>query len=157
MMQWRRVILPILLFASATNGCVGAATSPITIVNSGSTNTLGFTIDVAADGSAALTMQHATKTFHLAAATLTKFLSDLNAARRLTTSPAIGSCMKSASFGSVTRIAWQGWTSPDLECPAPNAQIAALASDVREIREAAGIGGPTLHSRAGQSEPPASP
>lgn len=153
-LRCRGMMSGMLLFALA-NASVFAATAPITIVNSGSTNTLGFTIAVGSDGGATLTMAHATKTFHVADATLKKFLADLNAARRMTTSPA-GGCMKSASFGSSTRIAWQGWTSPDLECPAPNAQIAALADDVHAVREAAGIGGPTLHSRAAPSQPPGS-
>jgi hypothetical protein len=145
-----------LVVALAGTALAGAATPPINIVNSGSTNTLGFTIAVATDGSATLTMQHGTKAFHLADATLQRFLADLDAARRITTAPGSG-CMKSASFGSSTRIAWQGWTSPDLECPAPNAQISALAADVHAIREAAGIGTPTLHSWSPQSEPTASP
>lgn len=146
----------ILFFALAANAPVGASLPSASIVNSGSTNTLGFTIAVASDGSATLTMQEATKKFHVASATLAKFFADLGAARKATTGPG-SACMKSASFGSVTRIAWQGWTSPDLECPAANAQIAALSDDVHAIREAAGIGGPTLHSRATQSNPTASP
>jgi hypothetical protein len=156
MLRWRRLVPGIIFVALAANVPLGAAVSPATIVNSGSTNTLGFTIQVTPDGGATLTMQHATKSFHVAGATLKTFFADLSAARRLTTSPQSG-CMKSASFGSATRIAWQGWTSPDLECPAPNAQIAALTNDVHAIREAAGIAGPTLHSRASQSEPPALP
>ena len=114
---------------------------------------LGFTIAVTADGTATLTMQqHATKSFGVAAATLKKLFADLAAARRTTTTPG-SSCIKSASFGSATRIAWQGWTSPDLECPAPNAQIAALIDDVHAIREAAGIGTAPLRSRVMQGEP----
>ena len=152
---WRGLVPGILSFALAASAPLGAATSSATIVNSGSTNTLGFTIVVASDGSATLTMQHVTKSFHVAGPTLKKFFADLAASRKASAGPAAG-CMKSASFGSATRIAWQGWTSPDLECPAPNAQISALTDDVHAIRVAAGIGGPTLHSRAAQSEPPAS-
>lgn len=156
MLRWRQFGPAILFFALAANACVSAAASAATIVNSGSTNTLGFSIAVGSDGSAALTMQQTTKKFHLSDATLKKFFSDLAAARKATNAPASG-CIKSVSFGSATRIAWQGWTSPDLECPASNSEIAALADDVHAIREAAGIGGPTLHSRAPQSEPTASP
>lgn len=156
MLRCRRFVPGTIVLALAATVSLGAALSPASIVNSGSTNTLGFTIRVTPDGGATLTMQQATKSFHVAAATLKKFFADLSVARRLTTSPASG-CMKSASFGSATRIAWQGWTSPDLECPAPNAEISALTGDVHAIREAAGIGGPTLHSRAVQSEPTASP
>lgn len=155
MLRYRAIVPGVLFFALAANAAACAATSPINIVNSGSTNTLGFTIAIAGDGSATLTMQHETKTFQVAPPTLKKFVADINAARR-NTSPAAG-CMKSASFGSATRIAWQGWTSPDLECPASSPQISALIDDVHAIREAAGIANPTLHSTTPQTPPTASP
>ena len=154
----RQGIVPgLLFFALAASTPGGATAAPVMIVNSGSTNMLGFTIAVAADGTATLTMQqHAPKTVHLTASTLKKLLADLAAARRTTTASG-SSCIKSASFGSATRIAWQGWTSPDLECPAPNAQIAALIDDVHAIREAAGVATAPLRSSTIHDEPTASP
>lgn len=156
MLPFRGIVPGILSLALTTSVPAGAATSPIIIVNSGSTNTLGFTINVAADGGSMLTMQRQMKTFQVSTATLKKLLNDLAAAKKASTSPGSG-CIKSASFGSATRITWQGWTSPDLECPASNPQTAALIDDVHAVREAAGIAAPTLHSRAAQSEPTASP
>src|SRR5579862_7382517 len=157
-MRLRRGIVPgILFFALASNSPGCAAIGPVTIVNSGSTNMLGFTIAVAADGTATLTMQqHAPKAFHVNAVTLKKLFADLASARRSAPPPGSG-CIKSASFGSATRIAWQGWTSPDLECPAPNAQIAALIDDVHAIRAAAGVATAPLRSTIIQSEPTATP
>jgi hypothetical protein len=46
--------------------------------------------------------------------------------------------MKSASFGTSTHITWQGWVSPDLECPPKTSAGDALVKDVQEIRQASG-------------------
>ena len=47
--------------------------------------------------------------------------------------------MKSASFGSSTHVKWQGWVSPDLECPPKTSAGDALVKDVDEIRKASGL------------------
>jgi hypothetical protein len=142
--------------ALALSAAAGAATPDrATIVNSGSTNTMGYTIEVRSDGTGSVTIQRGSaKTFHLANGVDVKFFADL-AAARATLTPA-GGCIKSASFGTSTRIAWQGWTSPDLECPAPNAKLSALIDDLHLIRQAAGIGAPPLRSRV-EPGPSASP
>jgi hypothetical protein len=114
------------------------------IVNSGSTNSYGYTISVSSDGKASITLQNrggaaaaAPKAFTVPAATAARFFSDLAVARKenVATVP----CMKSASFGTSTHVTWQGWTSPDLSCPAKDAVGDALISDVSAIREAAGV------------------
>jgi hypothetical protein len=113
------------------------------ITNSGSTNSVGYVIKVSPDGQATLEMQgkggtpSAPKSFTVPAATATRFFSDLAAARKANavTVP----CMKSVSFGTTTRITWQGWQSPDLDCPPKDDLGTALVNDVDAIRKASGI------------------
>jgi hypothetical protein len=145
--------------------CVAAAPPQgATIVNSGSTNSFGYTIAVRSDGTGTLTMQSrgesvagAAKSFTLTAATTARFFSDLAAARKGNVAPS--SCIKSASFGTSTHISWQGWTSPDLSCPPNDSLGEALVRDVDAIRRAAGISELPLRNAGPQigpagSEPP---
>ncbi len=119
------------------------------IVNSGSTNSYGYSIVVWSDGNATATLQvrgaapGTSKAFTIPAATAARFFSDLAAARKgnATTGP----CMKSASFGTSTHITWQGWVSPDLSCPPGGALGQALVADIDAIRKAAGISAMPLH------------
>jgi hypothetical protein len=129
-----------------------AATSPdsAVIVNSGSTNTMGYKITISRDGNGTATLQGRTgtpsgkpKSFQLVSGTVTRFFDDLSAARKENAPPI--PCMKSASFSSTTRITWQGWTSPDLECPQKTPTGDALVRDVQAIRQAAGLGTLPLH------------
>ena len=140
-----------MLFAAfALGGLVAAAPrDSAVIVDSGSTNTQGYKIEVWSDGTASLAMpgpsgsaQSAPKSFTIPAETTTRFFSDLAAARKVRTATEV--CMKSASFGTTTHVTWQGWTSPDLDCPPNDPAIAALVKDVSAIRQAAGINGPPL-------------
>lgn len=122
---------------------VCAAAAPLrdgaSIVDSGSTNTAGYTIDVWTDGSAAVAYQNRTgadakKSFTISSALTTRFFSDLKAARD-GSAPA-AHCMKSASFGTSTHVRWHDWVSPDLDCPAGDKLTAALVNDVNAIRSA---------------------
>lgn len=120
------------------------------ITNSGSTNAYGYTITVTPDGKATVAMQakgaapSAAKPFTVPSATITKFFDDLAAARKgnIASVP----CMKSVSFGSTTHVAWQGWQSPDLDCPPKDDLGTALLNDVDAIRKASGISStPLMH------------
>ncbi len=134
------------LFAALAIGSCMAAAPPDTavIVNSGSTNSYGYTIQVSSEGKGTVTLQErggvaarAAKPFTVPAAAAAQFFADLAAARKanVTSAP----CMKSASFGTSTHITWQGWTSPDLSCPPTGAVGNALVTAVDTIRKAAGI------------------
>jgi hypothetical protein len=81
--------------------------------------------------------QSAAKAFSVSKATAAKFFGDLQEARagKATSQP----CMKSASFGTSTHVAWHDWTSPDLDCPPGSPLTAALLTDVGAIRKASGI------------------
>lgn len=114
------------------------------IVNSGSTNTVGYSITVWSDGQASLTTRNRdggatgpAKPFTVAPATAARFFADLATAK--STSAVTVPCMKSASFGSSMHVTWQGWVSPDLECPAKSSAGDALIKDVDEIRQASGL------------------
>lgn len=120
------------------------------ITNSGSTNAYGYTITVTPDGKATVAMQakgaapSAAKPFTVPSATITKFFDDLAAARKANIASV--PCMKSVSFGSTTHVAWQGWQSPDLDCPPKDDLGTALLNDVDAIRKASGISStPLMH------------
>jgi hypothetical protein len=122
-----------------------------TIVNSGSTNFSGYTIQVWSDGSASAatsnrgTVTAATpKPFTLEAPVTKQFFTDLATAKSKGAS--IEPCMKSASFGTTTRLTWHDWTSPDLSCPPGNASAAALVHDVQVITAASGVSASLRHS-----------
>lgn len=134
------------LFAALVIGSFVGAAPPDTavIVNSGSTNSYGYTIALSSDGKGTVTLQqrggaaaHAPKPFTVPPATAARFFADLAAARKgnVTTAP----CMKSASFGTSLHITWQGWVSPDLSCPPTGTLGQALVTDADAIRQAAGI------------------
>jgi hypothetical protein len=146
-MKWRATLLCAVAIAS----CVAATSGDsAVIVNSGSTNTMGYKISISPDGSGTVTLQGRTgtpsgkpKSFTLPAAAATRFFGDLAAARKENAPPI--PCMKSASFSSKTQITWEGWTSPDLECPQKTSAGDALVKDLQAIRQAAGIGTLPLH------------
>ncbi|MBV8147460.1 MAG: hypothetical protein JO092_00045 [Candidatus Eremiobacteraeota bacterium] len=132
------------------NASAAPARDGAVIVDSGSTNTAGYKIELWSDGSGTVTLQNrfgethgAAKTFAVSSALAQRFFADLKAARdgNAVSEP----CMKSASFGTTTHAQWHGWNSPDLDCPAGNGLTAALVSDVNAIRSASGIGTMPLH------------
>jgi hypothetical protein len=128
------VAAPALSFAAQRDGA--------TIRNSGSTNTAGFTISVWSDGTSSVSMQNGNPRAVVISDDLaTRFFTDLQAARTENAPPA--HCMKSASFGTTTSVAWHGWQSPDLQCPSSSASVGALAKDVQAIEAAVGAGSGT--------------
>lgn len=140
------------------SACAAAAQSAA-IVDSGSTNTSGYRIDVTSEGAGRLTMHprpgmlvsSQPKDFRLTASMATRFFGDLKAVRDANVAGV--PCMKSASFGTTTHVEWNGWKSPDLDCPSKNALLSAVIADVNAIREASGVGAlPGI--RRGENGPP---
>jgi hypothetical protein len=134
--------------ALAMSTSTNAAPTPdsAVIVDSGSTNTAGYTIVVSSEGTGRITLQSragrpassAPKTFAIAAAVTTRFFAALKAAQA---AKVVGApCMKSASFGTSTHVSWHDWKSPDLDCPSENALLSAVIKDVNAIRAASGVG-----------------
>lgn len=139
-------LLAALASASAMTAASAAPPEKAAIVNSGSTNTAGYRIDVSSDGTGTLTMQAhprsdlstKPKPFRVETALAARFFNDVKAVRGIDVQGK--PCMKSASFGTSTHITYNGWTSPDLECPSPNELMNSLMDDVRAIRKASGVG-----------------
>jgi hypothetical protein len=163
----RRAAASILAVAAVFGWLVSASATPArdgaVIVDSGSTNTPGYRIDVWSDGTATIVVQNrgvsrgAPKSFTVANGVATQFFANLKAVRA--GNVAGEPCMKSASFGTTTRVSWHGWTSPDLDCPSDRAPLRALVSSVNAIRQASGIGtlpGPNRGAGGGplHAEPP---
>jgi hypothetical protein len=146
---------------AAMNTACAATPETAVIVDSGSTNTSGYRIEMRSDGKASLTLQgrhgmgtpSPAKAFTVDSALTARFFNNLKAAHtaNVTGSP----CMKSASFGTTTHVMWHDWKSPDLDCPSENALLSALIGDVNAIRQASGVGTlPGLGGHVPQSGPP---
>ncbi|GHO45546.1 hypothetical protein [Ktedonospora formicarum] len=111
---------------SDNHGSTGASGATIaTITNSGSTNTPGFTLTIAYDGSGTLTYKpgnnqrfasYQDKRFPAGTFSASQLSSQLQAIGDVSSIPS-GHCMKSASFGTRTTITYEGKTSGDLSCP----------------------------------------
>jgi hypothetical protein len=124
----------------ASDAAVTTANDPTlaVIVNSGSTNIPGYTLRVRDDGWTTLEQSGATQHKRVDKALATRFFADLNAAGPLSALPR-AMCMKSASFGSVTTVAYRGARSPDVSCPSSSSAQTALGADVNALRDAAGV------------------
>lgn len=96
-----------------------------TILNSGSTNTPGYTVRVYAGGKAEVQMKRDGSSRR--GAVSRKMASDLFAAIHAAQSSGrqVGpGCMKSASFGTTLRVQYGTWVSNDLSCPVSGAMAA---------------------------------
>jgi hypothetical protein len=140
--------------------CAAAAPSRdgASIVDSGSTNTGGYTIHVWSDGTADVAYQSRTdaaassKSFTFSPSVAARFFADLKAARD--GKAQAERCMKSASFGTSTHVHWHGWTSPDLDCPPGDPLMSAVIKDVNAIRSAGKVTAAPLHGGMFPGGPP---
>lgn len=108
------------------------------ILNTGSTNSAGYTIKLWSDGSAQYAIVRGPiKAFSVPEALADRFFTDVKAARA--NGRQLQHCMKSVSFGTRTIVRWHGWISPDLQCPPFTAPVAVLAQDVSAIQSDARI------------------
>ena len=134
------LLFTLIIFGAVPALSMSAERDTAIIHNSGSTNTLGFTITVSSDGTASTSLRGQTDhAFTLQQDLSARFFRDVQAAALATSPP--HHCMKSASFGTATTVQWRGWTSPDLLCPPLSPSVEALAQDVNAIESAAGITG----------------
>ncbi len=121
---------PVLRLPTAPNVAV--------IVNSGSTNTAGYQLTVDEDGTVALVQGDVTLKKRVSMQLVMRFFADLRAAGPVDKIPA-AMCMKSASFGTATRVLYRGKTSPDVSCPSPSEQGRMLEVDAQSLADAAGV------------------
>ncbi len=124
--------------------CAACCAQPLTIVNSGSTNTAGFRIVVEESGQAEYTAQprrfpaQQSGTPKAITRTIPKSLAktlyaDVDAAKPLSLLPA-ARCAKSASFGTRLTVQAGGDTSPDLSCgDGGDEKMRALIRDVEAV------------------------
>jgi hypothetical protein len=114
-----------------------------TIIDSGSTNRPGFRMVVDRSGSVEMTAtprrgrapQEQTEPLRrtLAPAVLKRFRADLEAARPMSSLPAVR-CAKSVSFGSTRTVVLEGEQTPDLNCgDGGSTAMHNLIADVSEI------------------------
>ncbi len=87
----------------------------VTIVNSGSTNTAGYTIVIHPNLAADVTVAGTTEAKAVAAPQGRWLFAKVRAAMPLDELPG-GRCMKSVSFGSSTTLTYAGQQTPDLSC-----------------------------------------
>ncbi len=105
------------------------------IMRSASTNRPGFKIAVPRTGQATIATNEAQAALTLRPALAEQLYADLARTSDLESLP-VEACMKSASFGTTTTIAYAGKTSPDLQC-ASDAIGRALNADADAITQAA--------------------
>ena len=110
-----------------------AAPATILIVNSGSTNTTGYRVNISSNGQATYSSGESWGHASLPRRMFDRFKRDIAAALPLSGLSAT-SCMKSASFGSSTHVAVGTDHSPDLSCAVSGAAL-PIQRDVGAIAE----------------------
>jgi hypothetical protein len=103
------------------------------ILNTGSTNALGYRIVIQQSGAAEYINGDKRAMATVPAATTTKFFTDLQAAMPLKVHPMIH-CMKSVSFGTSLFVWWKGARSYDLTCGTN-----VLTGDAYAVAQALGL------------------
>ncbi|MCF4968207.1 hypothetical protein [Nostoc sp. CMAA1605] len=121
------------LLVSATQSAIALVPNNVAvIVNSGSTNTIGYRIYVSPTGEANYVDGKGSGKGKLPKKISQKFFNDLKAAEPLSSLPVKQSCVKSTSFGTTTTISLGGQQSPDISCPG-NEKAKKLDTDVIAI------------------------
>jgi hypothetical protein len=121
------------------------------IVNSGSTNTPGYRIEIWPTGKAVYTLvrrralrpvapdqtsaSSGPVTVSAELRPTKQFFADLASAGNLSRYPPVH-CIKSVSFGYRLTIQYKGQESPDLSCPNSDSKISALAADAKTLTTA---------------------
>lgn len=123
------------------------------ILNTGSTNAMGYRIVVTQAGSAEYVWGSKRTTAHIDPSLASTFFADAQRGMplsRLRYAP----CMKSASFGTETYVWWHGQRSPDLTCP-EGAISQSVYHDALSIANALKIGsGSPVYMPAGEPRKP---
>jgi hypothetical protein len=114
------------------------------ILNTGSTNFLGYRIVVQRSGAAEYVNGPSRATARLTPSVAERFYEDVTAAMPLSQLRPVA-CMKSASFGSMLFVWWHGQRSPDISCPGP-ATVQALAADAAAIAAALHLSATGAHT-----------
>jgi hypothetical protein len=127
------------LLGAHTGGIVRAAPTtrvaaePPYILNSGSTNTCPYRLNVEETGHVAFMICGRSYNQEIPLSLAAQFFSDLKVAEPLDSLPFVR-CEKSKSFGSTTTITYAGKQSPDLSCPNLNVYVFHLDDDIETIK-----------------------
>jgi len=125
------------LLLVAGQACADSASS-ITIINSGSTNSSRYTINVMPNGSATYDDGNSTKQVVLDSGLTQKLFMDVQLALPFVQME-LGHCAKSASFGTKTTVTYNGDLSPDISC-AGDSKSTEIYQDVLNVKKALGVG-----------------
>lgn len=122
-----------------------SSSETVRIVNSGSSNTAGYTIDLQEDGTVSWTVADrphsilsttapspTNMTSQISIALTNAVFRSVKQASPLNQFP-IHFCIKSVSFGTMLHVIYHGEQSPDLNCPLEDARLVALNKAVREV------------------------
>jgi len=108
------------------------------LLNTGSTNALGYRVVIQSNGSVEYVQGSSRATAQIPAALASKFYAHLTAAMPLSRLHA-APCMKTTSFGTMTFLWWRGQRSLDVSCPG-DAKATALNADAIAIAAALHLG-----------------
>jgi hypothetical protein len=114
-----------------------AETPQAVIIDSGSTNRRGMTINVDESGNATVQQRGlGPQSIQLSEQLSKQLMRDIKAAGALSALPP-RRCMKSVSFGSSLHVEFNGDRSPDLSCsPQSDPRAAALQKDANDVLQA---------------------
>ncbi|MFN6529586.1 hypothetical protein [Nostoc sp. ChiSLP03a] len=122
-------ISPLIILAQSPN-----PKQPTVIINSGSTNTCKYIINVLPSGKATYTVCNRKGAGEIKVGTATKFFNDILAAKSLSKLP-YKPCAKPVSFGTSTEVSYQGQKSQDISCPSNDSRVTNLYDDTKSIQE----------------------
>jgi hypothetical protein len=127
------LIVPVAALAAAPVPYLPVPKGAAVILNTGSTNALGYRIVIQQSGAAEYIKGDKRATAIVPAAVTNKFFTDVRTAMPLRNHPMIH-CMKSVSFGTSLFIWWKGARSYDLTCGTN-----VLTNDAYAVAEALGL------------------
>ncbi len=142
--------MSLLVFSSQSTMALVASNTAV-ILNSGSTNTIGYRISVSPSGFASYVDGNGFSQGQLSKKLTTRFFRHLTHPEPLSDLP-VEPCVKSASFGTTTTVSLGGEQSPDLSCPSNNDQVQDLEEDVTAIVTALNV--VNVYSSEGTPLPP---
>ncbi|MBW4624757.1 MAG: hypothetical protein KME49_04405 [Brasilonema octagenarum HA4186-MV1] len=108
------------------------------IENSASTNTCPYTISVLPGGAATYTVCNKTGKGEVSSGLSKRFFEDIKTAQPLENVP-FTPCVKSASFGTTTKVKYKEQTSPDISCPSFDSRVTDLYEDTIKIQQQLGF------------------
>jgi hypothetical protein len=127
------LVVPVAALAATPVPYLPVPKGAAVILNTGSTNALGYRIVIQQSGAAEYIKGDKRATTTVPMAVTTKFFTDLQAAMPLKVHPMIH-CMKSVSFGTSLFVWWKGARSYDLTCGTN-----ILTNDAYDVAQALGL------------------